>query len=261
MTFRQLHWLYQPDTRNEWKDAVWLERIKSKWSPAFPFQCPGLKISERTGKLPNKFLGLRDPKLAELRLPSGWWAQRWKWKRGCPTRQVVVSWSSLGTADTALLSIYKVDEHNETLPPSSACLALLTNKPEWLLALAAPQVIFPHAWKAPRLFLRLIRHKRAFHWHQSCMPAPSTSFIICQGTAPTASSTLCPTPIPKGRLYQGAHNRPQDHCYANSPCPTHRRAEEGMLSETAGLQRSVGCGMFSVALLWRAELRLQLGDG
>lgn len=84
----------------------------------------------------------------------------------------------LVNAEAALLSIIWAGGCTPWKP--RACLHSCSSEwyTRWPLAPAAQPATFPHAWKAPGLFLRLIRHKWAFHWHQSHGPAPSTFIYL-----------------------------------------------------------------------------------
>lgn len=137
--------------------------------------------------------------------------------------------------------------------PTFICMSGLFNRySEWLLTLAALQAIFPHAWKAPGLFLRLIRHKCLFtDTSHACLHLPPRLSSLAKALCPLPAVCRAPHSLPEGRLHQGAHNRHSISCCAN------RGARESVLLEILDLWWSDGCRMFSAALRWRTELKLQ----
>lgn len=191
----------------------------------FPFQCPGLKNSQHDGKLPNKFPGLRDPKVAELQLLRGWWAPRWKWKWWCWTREVVVSWSNLETADAALLNTKEVDAHPVILLLSSACLVLLSNNQSDCQLWQHHKPYFPTHERLLDCFSDLLGTNKPFiDTNHACLLTPPHLSSPAKALCPLPAAYVTHSPL------RGTEGHTMGHstsCCANSPCPMHRRAERG----------------------------------
>lgn len=133
------------------------------------------------------------------------------------------------------------------------CMSGLFNRyPERLLALAALQAIFHYAWKAPGLFLILIRHKCLFiDTSHACLHLPPRSS--------SPAKALCPLPAvccaPYSLSWRQAAPRSTQQEQHQLLCK--QKTKGVKLLEILDLWWPDGCRMFSAALLWRTELRLQ----